>query len=102
MAKVKKSDSTVVVLECSIKRGETVLNEVTVNKPQSGALRGVKLVELMELDVNALIKILPRVTQPSLSELELMQVVEPCDLLQLGTSLLGFLVPKSDPEYPAV
>ena len=81
-------------LDEPLKRGEQTISSVTVRKPAAGELRGVTLSDLLNLEVNALIKVLPRVTSPSLTEQEVARL-DPADLVQLGSKVAGFLLPKS-------
>lgn len=90
----------VVPLETPLKRGSTTVDEITVRKPLGGGLRGVSLVDLMNLDVTALHKVLPRVTTPSLTEAEA-RALDIVDLVQLGTALNNFLVPKKFKDVEA-
>lgn len=83
-----------ITLDEPLKRGEQTITSVSVRKPASGELRGVALSDLLNLDVNAVIKILPRVTSPSLTEQEVARL-DPADLVQLGSKVAGFLLPKS-------
>ena len=83
-----------ITLDEPLKRGEQTITSVSVRKPASGELRGVALSDLLSLEVNAVIKILPRVTSPSLTEQEVARL-DPADLVQLGSKVAGFLLPKS-------
>lgn len=83
-----------ITLDEPLKRGEQTITSVSVRKPASGELRGVALSDLLNLEVNAVIKILPRVTSPSLTEQEIARL-DPADLVQLGSKVAGFLLPKS-------
>lgn len=83
-----------VTLDTPIKRGDTEITQVYVKKPNSGSLRGTSLTDLMGMDVVGLMKVLPRITNPSLTEAEI-QNMDPADLVQLGSELVGFLLPKS-------
>lgn len=83
-----------ITLDEPIKRGETLITKVEVIKPNAGALRGVGLRDILDLDVNALIKVLPRVTTPTLTEAEV-STIDPADLTQLGSVVAGFLLSKS-------
>ena len=86
-----------VELETPIKRGSEEINTVTIRQPAAGELRGVSLLELMNLNTDAVIKVLPRITTPALTEGELKQLT-PADLVQLATEIVGFLVPKAAQE----
>lgn len=86
--------SAVVELDDPIKRGETEITHVTVHKPKSGALRGVRLVALMDMDVTAMTEVLPRITDPTLTKPEIM-AMSPGDLLNMSIEVVNFLLPKS-------
>ncbi|EKK5378426.1 phage tail assembly protein [Morganella morganii] len=86
--------SAVVELDEPIKRGETEITRVTVRKPKSGELRGVRLQVLMEMDVNSMTEILPRITDPSLTKPEI-GAMPPGDLLNMSIEVVNFLLPKS-------
>ena len=89
-----------VELETPLQRGKTLVKEITVRKPMSGGMRGVSLVDIMNLDVAALTKVMPRITTPALTEAEL-KTMDIVDLVQLGTALNGFLTPKKFKEIEA-
>ncbi len=84
----------VVPLEKAVKRGEQEITEVTLIKPQAGTLRGVSLAALANSEVDALIKVLPRMTAPSLTEQEVGALDLP-DLVALAGKVVGFLSPSS-------
>jgi hypothetical protein len=83
-----------VTLDTPIARGETAIEELQLRKPRSGELRGLSLVDLGQLKVDALTKILPRITVPPLTEAEVGNM-EPADLLACGAEIGGFLLQKS-------
>jgi hypothetical protein len=56
----------VVTLDYPIKRGDTEVKEITLRKPLAGQLRGIKLGELLNLDVGSVQMILPRISTPTL------------------------------------
>ncbi|WP_447928380.1 phage tail assembly protein [Vreelandella sp. EE27] len=90
----------VVELETPLQRGKNQVTEITVRKPMSGGMRGVSLVDIMNLDVAALTKVMPRITTPALTEAEL-KTMDIVDLVQLGTALNGFLTPKKYKDVEA-
>ncbi|MEK6305796.1 MAG: phage tail assembly protein [Pantoea dispersa] len=91
--KIAPSEKTV-VLDTPILRGKTDIKSVVVRKPQSGALRGTRLQALMDMDVNAMMVVLPRVTSPALTTQEITEM-DPADLLSLSVEVVTFLLPKS-------
>lgn len=44
--------------------GDKSLSEITLRRPMAGDLRGVKLIRLHEMDVDALNAIVPRIANP--------------------------------------
>ncbi|MER8252629.1 phage tail assembly protein, partial [Acinetobacter baumannii] len=75
-------------------RGEQKIEQVTLTKPNAGPLRGVSLASLANSDVDALIKVLPRMTYPALTEHELARL-DASDLISLAGKVVGFLSPAS-------
>lgn len=84
----------VITLESPIKRGEQVINTLTLMKPNAGTLRGVSLAAVANAEVDALIKVLPRITTPSLTEQEVSALSLP-DMVALAGKVVGFLSPAS-------
>lgn len=91
---VKNPNEEVCELDTPIVRGNTIITEVTVRKPMAGELRGLALSDLLNLEVNALRKVLPRLTSPALTDLELGRM-DPADLLDMGSKVAHFLLKKS-------
>ncbi|MFL7962068.1 phage tail assembly protein [Pseudomonas kielensis] len=87
-------DDNSVTLDTPIIRGKTLIDSITLRKPQAGELRGVHLVELLNMDVATLIKILPRISNPSITAPEAAGM-DPADLLACGGKISGFLLQKS-------
>lgn len=96
---MKKADKAaenpnVVTLDTPVKRGDTVIESVTLIKPNAGTLRGMSLASVAGSDVDALIKVLPRMTYPSLTESEVTALELP-DLVALAGQVVGFLSPNA-------
>ncbi|WIE52396.1 phage tail assembly protein [Pseudomonas sp. GM17] len=87
-------DDNTVTLDTPIKRGNSTIDTITLRKPQSGELRGVHLAELLNLDVATLIKVLPRISSPSITAPEAAGL-DPADLFACGSKIAGFLLQKS-------
>ncbi|BEP96256.1 phage tail assembly protein [Acidovorax sp. A79] len=86
-----------IALDAPIQRGAQTITHVQVRKPNAGALRGLSLVEVLQMNVTALQTLLPRVTEPPLLKQEV-ALMDPADLVSLGTEVVGFLVPKAQRE----
>ncbi len=93
-ATTKNPNEETVDLDTPVIRGEHSINSVTLRKPMAGELRGVSLIELMQMDVLALRKVLPRITNPTLTDIEIGRM-DPADLVQCGVAVSGFLLQKS-------
>ena len=76
----------VITLDNPVKRGEQVIEQ--------GTLRGVSLAAVANSEVDALIKVLPRMTAPMLTEQEVAALELP-DLVALAGKVVGFLSPNS-------
>lgn len=90
----KEKNPNTVILDKPIIRGNSEITEVTLRKPAAGELRGTSLSALAQLDVDAMHKVLPRISSPTLTETEVSQM-DPADLLQFGGVFAGFLTPKA-------
>ncbi len=92
--------SKTITLDSPIKRGDQFITSVTLRKPSSGELRGLNLTDLLQMDVNSLKKVLPRITSPILTEQDI-DSLDPADLVDLGSSIALFLVKKANQEQPS-
>ena len=90
---VAQRDPNTVTLDTPIKRGNGFITEVTLRKPCAGELRGVSLAELLQMKVDALQTVLPRITNPLLHKQD-MATLDPADLVNMGTVVVGFLLTK--------
>ncbi|HHN8315056.1 TPA: phage tail assembly protein [Morganella morganii] len=88
---------SIVKFKCpvSLKNGKTI-TEVTITEAmrQAGTLRGLKMWEVATGDVNSMITLLPRVTQPRLSEQEISEMPVEC-FYQLINEVALFLAPSA-------
>ncbi len=87
-----------------VKRGDEAIASVGVVRPDVGALRGLKLTDLLQMDVNVMLKLLPRITRPALLPDEV-AALAPADFLELAGTVVNFFVPteqqaKADLQIP--
>lgn len=82
-----------VELDTPIKRGEQVIDSLTLRKPRSGELRGIALTDVLQMQTDALIKLIPRLSAPALTEPEVREM-DPADLVQCGSEVAGFLLTR--------
>lgn len=62
--------------------------KIEVRSPGAGELRGLSLAALAELEVDTILKLMPRVTKPSISEDDAEDFSLP-DLLAIGGALIN-------------
>lgn len=86
------TDNTI-TLDTPIKRGDQTITSVSLRKPAAGELRGLNLTDLLQMDVAALQRVLPRISSPTLTEADV-SGMDLSDLLQCGSMVAGFLLPK--------
>lgn len=83
-----------VQLDTPIKRGNSEITEIVLRKPQSGALRGTRLQAIMDMDVSAMMTVIPRISTPTLTAQEMAEL-DPADLTALSVEVVTFLLKKS-------
>lgn len=96
-APVPEAATATVTLDTPIQRGDTAITTVQLRKPRAGELRGLSLNDLLTTDVNAHLKLLPRITAPTLIEPEL-AAMDPADFAALAGEVVAFLLPKAARE----
>lgn len=81
-----------VILSDPITRGTTTISEVALRKPRVSDLKGVPLSKLVNVESDALIQLITRISTPTLlaHELDAMSVD---DFLSLTMEAMGFFAP---------
>ena len=74
-----------------IKRGDTTIDCVTLRKPEVGSLRGLKMTDILQMDVNAMSALLPRISDPALLPAEI-SAMDPADFMTLAARVVGFFL----------
>lgn len=87
-------DFHVIELDTPLMMGSKEITEVEVRKPNALALQGLKIADLLQGDVTAVLTLLPKVTTPTLTSAQTQQL-DPCDIAQFGAVFITFLQPKS-------
>lgn len=85
------SDKTTVQLVRPIERKDGAIAAVTLHEPSVGALRGLKLFELMRMDTASMQTLLPRITEPALMPDEI-AALKTADFFSLATAVMGFFM----------
>ena len=94
-APATKIETVVIELDEPLTRGNTQISELTLRRPKSGALRGVSLMDLMNMNVSALQVVRPRISEPALTQFDV-AAMDPADLIKCGMEVSVFLAPKAD------
>ncbi|KAF0115501.1 MAG: phage-related tail protein [Hyphomonadaceae bacterium] len=82
-----------VIFDTPLVFGDQTIEKVLIRKPLSGELRGLSLIDVGRLELDALFKVLPRVTMPSIPR-ESLEKMDLSDLMAMGLKVAGFLTPR--------
>lgn len=82
-------------LEEPIVRGETSFPTLTLRKPSAGELRKLSLKDLINSDIDAILELLPRISDPILTDHEVNNI-SPGDLAQVGGVIRGFFLTPAE------
>ena len=85
-----EKNHSLITLKKPLKHGEQEITEITLRKPNTGALRGCRLSMLLNSDVDSLITLLPRITEPALTEHDITDM-DVKDLVSCAGEVVGFL-----------
>lgn len=85
---------TTITLDTPIQREGQTIAQLELRKPAAGELRGLSMLALLQMDVDALASLLPRISSPMVSKPEALQM-DPADLLAVGVEVAGFLQQKA-------
>ncbi|MFZ5272149.1 phage tail assembly protein [Enterobacter asburiae] len=88
-------DDSVIIFDVPVVRGATTIESVQITDAvrHPGSLRGLKLYDVMQSDVDSLMKMIPRVTEPALLEHEIL-TMDNVDFVALATGIVSFLVKR--------
>lgn len=89
-----QSPVTTITLEKPITRGEQTISTLDLRTPDAGALRGIILSNLVQMEAGAVADLLPRITEPPLLPHEVARM-HPADLMACALEVAAFLLPRS-------
>lgn len=90
-----ENNQVVIKLDVSLQRGDQVIDSISLRKPVAGELRGIALANLLQMDVDALKKLLPRISTPILTEADVLKM-DAGDLTDAAIKVSGFLLKKAE------
>lgn len=82
---------TTIPLSHPVSFGDDSIDKLQLRKPQAGELRGIKLLDVMQMDVTAYIQLLPRITAPMLTEQQVSEL-DPADLMKVMNGVQRFFL----------
>jgi hypothetical protein len=83
-----------VPLSTPIRVAGNEVTELDLRRPSAGELRGVKLLEVCQMETGAIIKVLARISTPMLSEQDAAGL-DGADLMIIGTEIVAFFEPRA-------
>lgn len=89
-----------IILDAPIINGKNIIESLTLRKPLAGDLRGVKLMNYAEMDINSMAKVLPRICEPLITEQDVYKL-DLIDFLKIAEAMASFLTPKSQSLEPS-
>lgn len=93
MSEDTKPLTVTVDLDNPLKRGDQTFDKVVLRKPLGGATSGAKIVDLLNLDLIAASKVVPRISSPVITAQEFLNMeVEDCTAI--AGEIAGFLLQK--------
>lgn len=89
-----------VELETGFTRGDDQIKAIRVRKPKAGELRGLSLQSLISGDVNAMIAIIPRISDPIMTEADAAGL-ESDDFTEVADAVTGFFLSAAQKKMVA-
>jgi hypothetical protein len=84
-----------VTLDQPITREGQTITAFTLRKPAAGSMRGLSLVSVLNMEVDTLSTLIPRISEPMIHKPEVL-AMDPADVLAAGIVVAGFLAQKAD------
>ncbi len=79
------------------REGSEAVAEVRLVEPMAGQLRGLKQADIVQMDVGAILTLLPRITRPHLTQAEC-DALPPRDLIRLSQEVVLFFASSRELE----
>ena len=76
--------------------GAKDIDTITLRRPMAGDLRGVKLVDLMQMDADAVCQLVARISSPLLPAGRFWEL-DAADLLNVSVEVVGFFASEPTP-----
>lgn len=86
-----------VALQTKIARTGGDITELKLMKPRTGDLRGLMLMDVMQMKADTMAVLIPRISVPTLTKPEV-DAMDPADLVAAAVEVANFLVPTAVTE----
>lgn len=83
-----------VPFEEPLTRGDTLITGIQIRRPMGGALRGLTIKDVIEMDYVAIRTLVPRISTPALT-LQNVDELCPADLLSVSMEISSFFISKA-------
>jgi hypothetical protein len=84
-----------IALTTPLKRGDKDITEIILREPNAGALRGLSIGDVINAKVDALIVLVPRISEPKITEAE-MRSMNLRDLAMLAGGISDFFLTEAE------
>ena len=88
----RKMLSDPIPLEVPVARGSETIDILKLRRPSAGEMRGLNLADLLQMDITAASKLLPRIAVPPLTQPEV-DALDPADFVAICTEMMDFFTP---------
>ncbi|WP_323010029.1 phage tail assembly protein [Paracoccus sp. (in: a-proteobacteria)] len=89
-----------VTLSTPVARGESAVSSVTLREPSAGDMRGLNLSEVLQMNVAAMSRLIPRISDPGLAPDEV-AALPGRDLVALSLAVVGFFFTEEQMQAEA-
>lgn len=84
-----------ITLDVPLVRGDQQITTLVLRRPTTGALRGVSITSVLQMDTGAIMVVLPRISTPTLTKQDV-EKLDIADLTECGITLASFFLRKSE------
>ena len=92
-------ETETVHLKTPFKQGDKKVKSVLIRKPLGGDLRGCLLANLVQMDVESVARLVPRISEPLIDEATFYSL-DAADITSIAIAVTGFLVGESIQQPP--
>ncbi len=81
-----------------LERGEQVISTLVLREPRAINLKGMKLADVLQLDVDSILTLTQRIATPPLTDIEV-RWLAPSDITRIGVAVIDFFADRpTDPD----